>query len=148
MPRAITAVSLFVDGQLQPQINTPQPDESGLLTLSWNVQSVNTGAYRLHAELTDVLGYTSETETVVMTITAVRPDPPTPTPVPTATPSPVERVTEVTSAVSRDDWLLILAGLGLLGLVLIFASLVAAAAAPAGTPSAPRAPHNRRRSAG
>ncbi|MCA9901755.1 MAG: FHA domain-containing protein [Ardenticatenaceae bacterium] len=119
LPRAITAVSLFVDGQLQPQINTPQPDESGLLTLSWNVQSVNTGAYRLHAELTDVLGYTSETETVVMTITAVRPDPPTPTPVPTATPSPVERVTEVTSAVSRDDWLLILAGLGLLGLVLI-----------------------------
>ncbi|MCA9918164.1 MAG: FHA domain-containing protein [Anaerolineales bacterium] len=123
LPRAITAVSLFVDGQLQPQLNTPQPDDSGLLMLGWNVQSVDTGAYRLRAELMDVLGYTSETETVVVTVTAVRPDPPTPTPAPTATPSPVERVTEVTRAVSRDDWLLILAGLGLLGLVLLLIRL-------------------------
>ncbi|MCB8977708.1 MAG: FHA domain-containing protein [Ardenticatenaceae bacterium] len=123
LPRAITAVSLYVDGQLQPQLNAPRPDDSGLLTLNWNVQSVDTGAYRLRAELTDVLGYTSETETVVVTITAVRPDPPTPTPAPTATPSPVERVTEVTNKVSRDDWLLILAGLGLLGLGLLLIRL-------------------------
>lgn len=119
LPRDVTVVSLYVDGQRQPQLNPPQPDDSGLLTLSWNVQSVDTGAYRLRAELTDILGYTSETETVVLTITAVRPAPPTPTPAPTATPSPVERVTEVTSKVSRDDWLLILVGLGLLGLVLV-----------------------------
>ena len=119
LPREITAVSLFVDGQQQPQLTTPQPDEAGIINLSWNVQSVDTGAYRLRAELTDVLGYTTETETEVVTITAVRPDPPTPTPAPTATPSPVERVTAVTNTISRDDWLLILAGLGLLGLVLI-----------------------------
>jgi pSer/pThr/pTyr-binding forkhead associated (FHA) protein len=56
---------------------------------------------------------------MVVTITAVRPDPPTPTPAPTATLRPIERVTAVTNTVSRDDWLLILAGLGLLGLVLI-----------------------------
>jgi len=120
LPREITAVSLFVDGQQQPQLTTPQPDEEDTINLDWNIQSVDTGAYRLHAELTDVLGYTAETETVVMTITAVRPDPPTPTPAPTATPSPVERVTAVTATVSHDDWLLILAGLGLLGLVLMF----------------------------
>ncbi|MBK8904662.1 MAG: FHA domain-containing protein [Anaerolineaceae bacterium] len=119
LPREITAVSLFVDGQLQPQLNTPQPDESSIINLSWNVQSVDTGAYRLRAELTDVLGYTAETETVVVTLTAVRPDPPTPTPAPTATPRPIERVTEAASTVSRDDWLLILVGLGLLGLVLM-----------------------------
>ncbi len=119
LPREITAVSLFVDGQQQSQLNTPQPDEAGIINLSWNVLSVDTGAYRLRVELTDVLGYTAETETVVLTITAVRPDPPTPTPAPTPTPSPIERVTEVTSTVSRDDWLLILAGLGLLGLVLV-----------------------------
>ena len=119
LPREITAVSFFVDGQLQPQASLPQPDELGILTLNWNVQSVDTGAYRLRAELTDVLGYTAETETIVVTLTAVRPDPPTPTPAPTATPSPIERVTEVTSTVSRDDWLLILVGLGLLGLILV-----------------------------
>ncbi len=119
LPREITAVSLFVNGQQQPQLTTPQPDEAGILHLDWNMLSVDTGAYRLHAELTDVLGYTSETETVVVTITAVRPDPPTPTPAPTATPSPIERVTAVTSTVSRDDWLLILTGLGLLGLLLM-----------------------------
>jgi pSer/pThr/pTyr-binding forkhead associated (FHA) protein len=119
LPREITAVSLYVDGQQQPQLTPPQPDETGIINLSWNVQSVDTGAYRLRADLTDVLGYTAESETVVLTITAVRPDPPTPTPAPTATPSPVERVTAVTNTVSRDDWLLILAGLGLLGLVLI-----------------------------
>lgn len=119
LPREITAVSLFVDGQEQPQLNMPQADEAGVINLSWNVQSVDTGAYRLHAELTDVLGYTAESETVVLTITAVRPDPPTPTPAPTPTPSPIERVTEVTSTVSRDDWLLILVGLGLLGLLLM-----------------------------
>lgn len=119
LPREVAAVSLYVDGQLQPQLNTPQPDAAGLISLSWNVQSVDTGAYRLRAEVTDVLGYTAETETVVVTLTAVRPPPPTPTPAPTATPSPIERVTAVTSTVSRDDWLLILVGLGLLGLVLI-----------------------------
>lgn len=119
LPREIAAVSLFVDGQMQPQLTTLQPDESGIINLSWNVQSVDTGAYRVRAELTDVLGYTAETETVVVTITAVRPDPPTPTPAPTATPSPLERVTAVTSTVSRDDWLLILMGLGILGLVLM-----------------------------
>ncbi len=119
LPREITAVSLFVDGQPQPQLTPPQPDESGIINLNWNVQSVDTGAYRVRAELTDVLGYTAETEPEVVTITAVRPDPPTPTPAPTATPNPIERVTAVTNTVSRDDWLLILAGLGLLGLVLI-----------------------------
>ncbi|WP_420628663.1 FHA domain-containing protein [Candidatus Leptofilum sp.] len=118
LPREITAVSLFVDDVLQPQISLPQPDDFGQLTLNWNVQAVDTSAYRLRAELTDVLGYTAETETVVMTITAVRPAPPTPTPAPTATLRPTERVTEVTNTLSRDDWLLILVGLSLLGLVL------------------------------
>ena len=119
LPREVTAVFFFVDGQMQPQLTLPQPDEAGIINLSWNVQSVDTGAYRVRAELTDVLGYTAETETVVVTITAVRPDPPTPTSAPTATPSPIERVTAVSNTISRDDWLLILAGLGLLGLVLM-----------------------------
>ena len=123
LPREVTAVSFFVDGQMQPQISPPQPDAAGVFTFSWNVQSVDTGAYRLWAELSDLLGNTSTTETVVLTITAVRPAPPTPTPAPTATPSPIERVTEVTTtvatSVSRDDWLLILAVLGLLGLALM-----------------------------
>ena len=119
LPREVTAVSLFVDGQVQPQLTPPQPDATGQLALRWNVQSVDTGAYRLRAELTDVLGYSATTETVVLTITAVRPDPPTPTPIPTATPSPIEQITAVTTAVSRDDWLLILTGLGFLGLLLL-----------------------------
>ncbi|MCP4418332.1 MAG: hypothetical protein GY805_17055, partial [Chloroflexi bacterium] len=123
LPREVTAVSLLVDGQAQPQLTLPQPDETNQIMLSWNVQSVDTGAYRLLAELTDVLGYTATTETAVMTITAVRPEPPTPTPIPTATPSPVEQITEVTTTVAtsveRDDWLLILVGLGVLGLLLI-----------------------------
>ena len=123
LPREVTAVSLFVDGQTQPQLNVPQPDEAGRLRLNWNVQSVDTGAYRLWAELSDVLGYTVDTETVVLTITAVRPDPPTPTPAPTATPSPVEQITAVTTAVatslSRNEWLLLLAGLSVIGLLLL-----------------------------
>ncbi|VAW35962.1 hypothetical protein MNBD_CHLOROFLEXI01-459 [hydrothermal vent metagenome] len=125
LPRMVTAVTLLVDGQPQPQpqLALPQPDEAGRIILNWQVQSVDTGAYRLAAELTDVLGYTTTTETVVMTITAVRPAPPTPTPAPTATPSPIEQIAKVTTsvatAVSRDDWLLILVGLGLLGLLLM-----------------------------
>ena len=123
LPREITAVSLFVDGQMQPQIAGPPVDEAGQLTLRWNIHSVDTGAYRLRAELTDVLGYTAESDTVVMTITAVRPEPPTPTPAPTATPSPIEQITNATTAVAttfdRDEWLLILAGLGLVGLLLL-----------------------------
>ena len=73
LPREITAVSLFVDGQMQPQFSVPPVNEAGQLTLRWNIHSVDTGAYRLRAELTDVLGNTVETETVVVTITAVRP---------------------------------------------------------------------------
>ena len=119
LPREITAVSLFVDGQEQPQLTVPQPDETGVISLSWNVQSVDTGAYRLEAELTDVLGNTVSTDTLVLTITAVRPDPPTPTPAPTATPSPVERITTVATAVPREYWLYSLIGLGVLGLLLI-----------------------------
>ena len=119
LPREVTAVSLFVDGQLQPQLTVPPPNENGQIILNWQVGSVDTGAYRLRAALTDVLGYTVETETVVMTVTAVRPDPPTSTPAPTATPSPVEQIVAVTSRITRDDWLLILVGLGLLGLLLL-----------------------------
>ena len=118
LPREVTAVSLFVDNVMQPQASVPPVDEAGRLNMRWHVQSVDTGAYRLRAELTDVLGYTVSSETVVMTITAVRPAPPTPTPIPTATPSPIEQITEVTTAVERDEWLLALVGFSLLGLLL------------------------------
>jgi hypothetical protein len=77
---------------------------------------------------------------VVLTLTAVRPPPPTPTPAPTATPSPIERVTEVTSTVSRDDWLLILVGLGLLGLVLILIRWWRRRPPKAGPSTTPRTP--------
>lgn len=119
LPREVTAVSLFVDNVLQPQFSWPPPNEAGQIILRWPIQSVDTGAYRLRAELTDVLNYTVSTETVVVTVTAVRPDPPPPTPDPTATPSPVEQILAVTNSVSRNDWLLILVGLGLLGLLLL-----------------------------
>lgn len=117
-PRPLTAVTFRVNGVLQPQLNTPQPDEAGLLLLDWPVQNADIGVYELAVEVTDALGYTAVAEPVIVTVAVERPDPPTPTPAPTPTPPPVAQVVELAD-LPQNTLLTILVGLALLGLVLV-----------------------------
>jgi len=117
-PRPLTAVTFRVNGVLQPQLNTPQPDDTGLLLLEWPVQNVDVGAYELAVEVTDELDYTAVADPVIVTVAIDRPDPPTPTPAPTPTPPPVAQVAEL-AELPQNTLLTILVGLGLLGLLLV-----------------------------
>lgn len=117
-PRPLTNVTFTVNDILQPLLEIPQPDENGVLTLDWNVQNVDVGAYELAVTLEDESGYTAVAEPVVVTVSVERPLPPTPTPAPTPSPQAVEQVAEL-AALPRNTLLTLLAGLGLLGLVLV-----------------------------
>lgn len=118
LPRRLESLRFTVDGVPQPFLAVPQPDVDGRLTLEWNVQNVDVGAYELALEVTDELGLTAVADPVVVTVAVERPAPPTPTPAPTPTPPPAAQVARLT-AIPRNDLLLVLAGLGLFGLVLV-----------------------------
>ncbi len=117
-PRALTNVTFRVNGTLQPQLTTPQPDEMGMLLLDWPVQNADVGAYELVVEVTDELGYTAVSDPVIVTVVVERPQPPTPTPAPSPTPPAVAQVVELVT-LPQNTLLTILVGLGLLGLVLV-----------------------------
>ncbi|MCP4359673.1 MAG: FHA domain-containing protein [Chloroflexi bacterium] len=118
LPRRLTDVLFTVNNVRQPLLDVPQPDEKGQFQLEWLVQNEDVGIYELVVEVADELGFTAMSEPLIVTIAVDRPDPPTPTPIPTPTPGPVEQVAVIT-AVPRNDLLLVLAGLGLLGLLLV-----------------------------
>lgn len=118
-PRALTDVTFRVNGVLQPQLTTPQPDETGILVLEWPIQNVDVGAYELAVEVRDVLGYTAVADPVIITIAVERPQPPTPTPAPSPTPLPAAQVASELAALPQDTLLFILVGLGVMGLLLV-----------------------------
>lgn len=117
--RRLTDVTFRVNGVLQPQLTTPQPDETGMLLLEWPVQNADVGVYELAVTVTDELGYTAVSEPVIVTVAVERPSPPTPTPAPSPTPPPAAQVASELAALPQNTLLTVLVGLGLLGLVLV-----------------------------
>ncbi len=121
--RELTAVTFTVNGQMQPQVTVPQPDENGVFPVAWPVQTTGTGAYDLQVSVTDALGFSAVSAVQIVTVIEERPSPPTPTPVPTATPSPAERMATEAARLPRPVLLLLLAGLGLLAIALVLLRL-------------------------
>lgn len=106
LPRPLTAVALQVNGQDGQTVTVAeiQPDDQGLVVLSWDVQLLRAGPYQLVVQVADGLGYTAESDPLIVNIIVERPDPPTPTPPPTAV--PVTAVPEPVPVLSADRlWL-------------------------------------------
>ncbi|HFE67445.1 MAG TPA: FHA domain-containing protein [Chloroflexi bacterium] len=121
--RELTAVTFTVNGQMQPQLTTPQPDENGVFQVEWPAQTTGTGAYDLQVSVEDALGFTAVSEAQVVTVVEERPSLPTPTPAPTPTPLPAEVFVEEAARLPRQVLLLLLAGLGLLAIALVLLRL-------------------------
>ncbi len=117
-PRRLTRVEFRVNNVIQPQLDGPQPDAAGVLTLHWRVHNADVGVYELAIMVEDELGYTAVADPLIVTVAVERPLPPTPTPAPTPTPPPAAQVAALV-ALPRHTLLTILAGLGLAGLVLV-----------------------------
>lgn len=118
LPRALTAVTFRVNGQAFPLPALPQPDSEGRFTVPWNVQTVGTGAYDLDVQIRDALGFEAASDVLIVTMAEERPLPPTATPAPTPTPLPRDRIVEISQR-PRNDLLIFLAVLALLGIVLL-----------------------------
>jgi hypothetical protein len=91
--RAITEVALIVDGVEQTVIEDPEIDDGGLLSIDWDLESVDEGTYVLVVRATDELGIEGESEELPMTIEVARPEPPAETEIevqPTAVPAEAE----------------------------------------------------------
>ena len=116
IPRTVSEITLLVNGISQFLPDQLQPDASGNLMLSWNIQNSDTGAYELVVQVTDTLNLTGESAPHLVTIVAERPTPPTPTPIPTI--APTRTPTSPMQNIPRDN--LILGGLALvLGVVIL-----------------------------
>ena len=118
LPRELTAVTFRVNGQAFPLPALPQPDSEGRFTVPWNVQTVGTGAYDLEVQIRDALGFEAASDVLIVTMVEERPLPPTATPSPTPTPLPTDRIVEISQR-PRNDLLVFLAGLALLGIILL-----------------------------
>lgn len=117
-PRALTAVTLLLDGEPFFTLPQPEPDANGSLLLAWDLRTVTAGAHELIITVTDELGLTASTEPVLVTLLLELP----PTPVPTAIPEPtrVSAETAVTTVVTDNPALVSIA----LGLLLLLAALL------------------------
>ena len=116
-PRALTAVVWQVNGVRQPQMNTLNPDATGQLMLSWNIELLDEGSYEFLVDAVDELGFTAKSEPVTIEIVTERPLPPTTTPRPTATPTPEPITAE---SMNLSLWLPLLGLLGITAVVILF----------------------------
>lgn len=85
--RALSQVTLLVDGVESLPQNAPEVDADGILQLVWDIGGLDAGVYAVTLQVADVFGYTAQTEPVPFTIAVSRPQP-TVAPTPTATPPP------------------------------------------------------------
>ncbi len=118
IPRAVSNITLLVNDIPQFLPDQPQPDADGNLTLVWNVQNSDTGAYELVVQATDSLGLTGKSAVQLVTIVAERPSPPTPTPIPTIAPTPTP--TSPLEKIPRDNLILGGVALGLAVVIFLF----------------------------
>jgi Mg-chelatase subunit ChlD len=74
--RAVSEVALIVDGVEQTVIEDPEIDDNGLLSIDWDLESIDEGTYALVIRATDELGIEGESAELPMTIEVARPEPP------------------------------------------------------------------------
>lgn len=117
LPRQLAMVTLSINGQPQFLPELPEPDADGRFSLEWDVTNVDSGAYEVVVEVSDVLGLSAASEPAILTVAVERPLPPTATAVATA--PPPATITVPDTAAYRDELLLALIGLGLVALVLM-----------------------------
>ena len=108
LPRQITAVNWFVDGQPQPLPDLPNFDEDGRIQLNWPLQTADTGSYQHQVQVVDELGLVGDSEPVTVMVEVERPLPPTPTPLPTAIPE----TAELPASVGSTNMLLLMVVVG------------------------------------
>lgn len=101
----VTALTFLVNDRPQVLPGDVRPDPDGRIPLRWDISGLDTGSYRLVAQIADDLGFSAQTDPLEVTIETRRPVPPTPTVVPTrdllaAVPIPAE-------VTSQPYWLLL-----------------------------------------
>lgn len=104
-PRRLEEIVLRANGAPQPQPPNLALDETGAMTLNWDISAMDAGAVELVAEVTDELGYTATSALQTVEIAVSRPLPPTATAVPAAETAPP-------LTLSVPDWALPAAALG------------------------------------
>lgn len=75
-PRSVSEAALIVDGVEQTAIEDPEIDDNGLLSIEWDLESIDEGIYALVVRATDELGIEGESAELPMTIEVARPEPP------------------------------------------------------------------------
>ena len=108
LPRQITAVNWFVDGQPQPLPDLPNFDEDGRIQLNWPMPTADTGSYQHQVQVVDELGLVGDSGPVIVMVEVERPLPPPPTPLPTVVPE----TAEVPATVGASNMLLLMAIVG------------------------------------
>ena len=116
IPRQLATVTLLVNGQPVFLPELPVPGADGRFTLEWDIRNVDSGAYEMVVEVTDVLGLSAASEPAVLTVAIERPLPPTATTIPTAAPPVTVTVPDMEAY--RDELLLALAVFSLVGIML------------------------------
>lgn len=84
--RRLTEIAFRADGAPQPLAADARPDESGRMSLLWDISERDAGTYRLEVDIADELGFRATTAPLDVTIEIARPSPPTPTVAPTRAP--------------------------------------------------------------
>ena len=133
LPRQLATVTLLVNGQPIFLPELPAPDADGQIILPWDISNVDSGAYEVVVEVTDVLGLSATSEAAVLTVVIERPLPPTPTAIATA--APPLTVTVPDTEAYRDELLLALAALSLVAIMLFGLRWRGRRRSPADTPA-------------
>lgn len=88
LPRQITEVNWFIDGQPQPLPTLPEFDENGRLQLNWSIRTTDISSHQHQVQVVDELGLIGDSDPLTIQIDVQRPLPPTPTPLSEATATP------------------------------------------------------------
>lgn len=124
-PRRLARLDFRVNNLSQP-VNLEESggtvDMVSRYPLVWDISELDAGTYRLQLFIEDELGYQATSPVMEVEILVSRPEPPTPTAAPTSAP-----LLPVVGGLSAGGltaapwfWLLLVAGIGLLGLLLFF----------------------------
>ncbi|MGD8854888.1 MAG: FHA domain-containing protein [Chloroflexota bacterium] len=145
-PRAITEATLLVNGDPQPAVADPAIDESGLLSLDWDISRLDEGSYDLTIQVVDELGLEGESAPLPMGV-VVEGMAPVETPAEAAPTVAAESASESLSDGVTENLSLLTIGVAFLALFAAVAVLIVAVvlmrrrqSAPAAAPGAQPAP--------
>lgn len=112
--RALSAVSLLVNGRSQTQLAAPDLASGGAGEIPWDVSALGGGVYTLTVRVEDDLGLSAGSDPVPVTVSLARPTPP-----PTASPAAPAAAEDAAPALADDSVLPIaVAGIALVLLLL------------------------------